>query len=59
MGKYWEEFDDQDPNDFDLVGVPDNLVPISNINEQIEEFRRKYGSSCTIIVARREELVSG
>ena len=50
-GMYWETYADQSEADgFTLIGVNDNIEIITNIANQVKEFKRKYGKFCTIKV---------
>jgi len=48
---YFEEYDDQSAEDFDYVGVADKEpVPISDLINQVAEYRRLFGSDVTVYV---------
>lgn len=51
---YWEEFSDQNPNDFEYIGVNDQYEPITALDSQVTELRRKYGRNCIIKIAREQ-----
>lgn len=57
---YFEEYDDQDGSEFTLVGVVGKEpIKITNLAEQVNEFRRLYGRNVTIRVYRPEGALCG
>lgn len=55
---YFEEYDDQDGNDFDYVGVVGkDPIKITNLTEQVNEFRRLYGRNTVIRVYKEEGVL--
>lgn len=55
---YFEEYDDQDSSEFELVGVEGAMPsPITDLTKQVNELRRLYGKSVSILVYRSKEAV--
>lgn len=49
--RYYEEYDDQNGADFDLIGIAgEEPVPITDILKQVAEYRRTKGKDITIYV---------
>ncbi len=54
---YWETYDDQKTDDFDFIGVDaENLLPLTDIDDQVAELRRLYGSRTSIYVFKKREM---
>lgn len=53
---YYEEYDDQRTEDFDLVGIDgEEPVPITDLPAQVAELKRLHGSSVVILVFKNRK----
>lgn len=47
--RYWETYSDQGEDDgFTLIGVGENIEDIVDLEAQVKELQRRYGSKCEI-----------
>ena len=50
---YYEDYDGQDTDGFDLIGAEgEEPVPITDVESQINEFRRIYGN-CRVYIYKK------